>query len=64
MTRLDPPWFLGTNTELYTVKTRKERQEWEKIATTTLVELLSEKRDEETTESAIRGLLILKQILD
>lgn len=61
MTRLDPPWFLGTNIELYRAKNKKDGADVEKEATRELLRMLKDKREREMTEIAIKGLLNLNK---
>lgn len=61
MTRLDPPWFLGTNIELYRAKNKKESLDVQKQTTKELLRMLKDKREREMTEIAINGLLNLNK---
>jgi len=61
MPRLDPPWFLGTNTELYNVMYKKDLETWKEGAIRTLAEFLCEKKDREMNEEALKGLLLLNE---
>jgi hypothetical protein len=61
MTRLDPPWFLGTNLELYVSKCKNEMRTVEKESTRVFLRSLKEQREKEMREIAVRALLSLNK---